>query len=175
MNRGLKRYYGTGRRVYQSLNCRSYRNIGSIKGDVRKNLPGNREKCFFLTSPFIEPHGVGDPCEIKSLGHPPAGAATGLGDQSTCTGISDSRPSQRTKGREERGTPGVSDASEIKKNCANRRFGNAHLLRSAHKDGPTGVGVRCIGRQKSKAAGGGARSTRESFCILVILGTSSRE
>jgi hypothetical protein len=47
------------------------------------------------------------------------------------------------------------------------------LISKSAKDGPTGVGVRCIGRQRSKAAGGGARSTWESFCILVILGTSS--
>jgi hypothetical protein len=36
-----------------------------------KNLPGNKEKCFFLTSPFIEPICVNAANEIKSRGDPP--------------------------------------------------------------------------------------------------------
>ena len=38
-----------------------------------KNLPGNKEKCFFLTSPFIEPPAFLRAGKIiRSLGHPPA-------------------------------------------------------------------------------------------------------
>src|SRR5271169_6009306 len=36
--------------------CSVCKKPGSIKGDVRKNYPlRNGRKCFFLTSPFIEP------------------------------------------------------------------------------------------------------------------------
>src|ERR1700693_4071591 len=44
-----------------------------------KNPPlRGREKCFFLTSPFIEPTVLANPSEIKRLGHPPLPAARAI-------------------------------------------------------------------------------------------------
>src|ERR1700674_4765230 len=49
-------------------------------GCQKTNLPGNKEKCFFLTSPFIEPTAFWMPARSKARATPPGkpeGAAEG--------------------------------------------------------------------------------------------------